>query len=134
MQNCRRAILGETPWNLIGPDVLNSLTFRRVGGHDLAGDQPIEEHAYSRELLLDRRCRGLCLQLLYIGGDVMRPDGGECQAALLAPGRDRTVPKILKIAPRRGLEAGYMLYGSARLQLDGSSSVASGKTSPNPQV
>jgi hypothetical protein len=27
------------------------------------------------------------LEILYIGGDIMRPDGGQCQAAILAPRR-----------------------------------------------
>jgi hypothetical protein len=56
---------------------------------DLADDEPIEQHAHRGELLFYRRRRGLRLQLLYIGGDVVRPDGGEPQASPLAPGKNR---------------------------------------------
>ena len=60
----------------------------RIGRDDLADDQPVEQHAHGGELLLHQRRRSLDgLQLLYIGGDVMRPDRGERQAALLAPAR-----------------------------------------------
>jgi hypothetical protein len=61
---------------------------RRIGRDDLAGHQPIEQHAYGRELLLDRRCGNLVLQLLYISGDVMGPDRGRRQATIFAPGEE----------------------------------------------
>jgi len=60
----------------------------RIGGDDLADDKPVEHRPHGRELLLHRRRRGLRLQLLYIGGDVMRPDRRERQAALVAPGEE----------------------------------------------
>jgi hypothetical protein len=45
---------------------------------DLTDHEPVEQHAHSGELLLDRRRRSARrLQLLYIGGDVVRPDAGE---------------------------------------------------------
>src|SRR6202011_2737481 len=52
------------------------------------GHQPIEQHAYGRELLLDRRCGNLVLQLLYISGDVMGPDRGRREATIFAPGEE----------------------------------------------
>jgi hypothetical protein len=53
---------------------------RRVGRHDLAGDQPVEQHPDRGQLLLDRRRRNLDLQLLYISSNVMRPDRGWMRA------------------------------------------------------
>jgi hypothetical protein len=38
--------------------------------------------------MFDRGCRYLGLQLLDIGGDVMRPDRRRHQAAVLAPGEE----------------------------------------------
>jgi hypothetical protein len=61
---------------------------RRVCRHDLAGHQPVKQHPYCRELLLDRRRRDRVLQLLYIGGDVMWADTGRHEAAILAPGKE----------------------------------------------
>jgi hypothetical protein len=58
----------------------------RIVRHDLADDQPVEQHADRRELLLDRRRRDLDLQLLYISGDVVRPDRRRRQTAVFAPG------------------------------------------------
>ena len=43
---------------------------RGVGGHDLADDKPVEEHADGGELEFDGRCRDPLLQLLDIGRDV----------------------------------------------------------------
>ena len=49
---------------------------RRVRRHDLAGDQPIEQHAHGGELLLHAWRRMGLLEQLYIGGDIERPDRG----------------------------------------------------------
>jgi hypothetical protein len=51
----------------------------------LADNERVEQHPHGGELLLDRRSRGLRLELLYIGGDVVRPDRGEREATLLTP-------------------------------------------------
>jgi hypothetical protein len=59
---------------------------RRVGGQYLAGDQPVEQHPHGGELLLDAGRRMLLLQALYVGRDIERPDGGQCEPALFAPG------------------------------------------------
>jgi hypothetical protein len=45
-----------------------------VYGHDLAGDEPIEQHADRREVLLDRRLRHRFLQAFDVGRDVQRLD------------------------------------------------------------
>ena len=58
---------------------------RRVCRHDLAGDQPIEQHAHGGELLLHGRRRMGPLERLYIGGDIERPDRRQRQAAIIAP-------------------------------------------------
>lgn len=50
---------------------------RRVDPHDMAGDQPVEQHADRRELLLDARRRVVLAQMLDIGGDVHRLDVGQ---------------------------------------------------------
>jgi hypothetical protein len=60
----------------------------RIGGDDLADQEPVEHHPDGGELLFDRWRRGLRLQLLNIGGNVMRPDRAERQAALLAPAEE----------------------------------------------
>jgi hypothetical protein len=43
---------------------------RRVDRNHLAGDQPIEQHADTGEMLLDRRSRYTSAELLYISGDM----------------------------------------------------------------
>ena len=60
----------------------------RVHRHDLAGDQPVEQHAHGRQLLFHVRRRMGQLARLYIGGDIMRPDRRQRQAALVAPGEE----------------------------------------------
>ena len=59
---------------------------RRIGRHDLAGDQPVEEHADTGQVLLDRGRRPFRLQGLDVGGDmhrlhILQP----AKTALLAP-------------------------------------------------
>ena len=60
----------------------------RVHRHDLAGDQPVEQHPHGCQLLLHVRRRMGQLARLYIGGDIMRPDRRQRQAALVAPGEE----------------------------------------------
>ena len=43
---------------------------RRVRRDDLAGHQPVEQHAYAGEVLLDGRCGHFTAKLLNVGGDV----------------------------------------------------------------
>jgi hypothetical protein len=62
---------------------------RRVGGEDLADDEPIEQHANGRQVLLHRRLGSGRLQRLYIGGDMDRLDVGElAELVLLDPGEE----------------------------------------------
>jgi hypothetical protein len=62
---------------------------RRVGGEDLADDQPVEEHADRRQMLLHRRLRHRGLELFDIGGDEQRLDADELvDAVLLEPGEE----------------------------------------------
>jgi hypothetical protein len=59
---------------------------RGVGGHDLAGDEPVEEVAHGGELLLDRRCGERAALQLNPGRDVEGLDGRELvRAGCLAP-------------------------------------------------
>ena len=55
----------------------------RVHVDDVAGHQPVEEHAERGQVLLDRRRRELALQILDEGGDVERLHVGEFVDALL---------------------------------------------------
>jgi hypothetical protein len=48
----------------------------RVGGDDLAGDQPVEQHSDGGEVLLDRRLFKILAERLDIGGDMERLDNG----------------------------------------------------------
>lgn len=49
----------------------------RVVGHDLADDEPVEEHPDCGEVLLGRRCCVCAGHLLDVAGDVVRADRGE---------------------------------------------------------
>ena len=62
----------------------------RVGGDDLAGDQPVEQHADGGEVLLDRRLLEILAERLDIGGDVQRLDVGELADACAGRTRRRT--------------------------------------------
>ena len=79
---------------------------RRIGRHHLADHQPIEQHPHRGELLLDRRRRDRALQLLYMGGDVKRPDRGWRQAAIFAPGEEPVAGPGISAARVRMDEAG----------------------------
>ena len=70
-------------------DVLRTAHGRgRVCRHNLAGDEPIEQHPHGGELLLHaRRGMGL-LERLDISGDIERPDRRQRQPAILAPGEE----------------------------------------------
>ncbi len=57
----------------------------RVVRHDLAGDQPVEQHPHGGELLLHGRRRVGLLHGFDIAGDVIGPDGWQREAARLAP-------------------------------------------------
>ena len=48
-----------------------------IGGDDLAGDQPVEQHADGGEVLFDRRLLEVLAERLDIGGDVERLDIGD---------------------------------------------------------
>ena len=53
-----------------------------IGGDNLAGDQPVEQHADGSQVLLDRRLRHRRLQVLDIGRDVERLDIGDLANAV----------------------------------------------------
>jgi hypothetical protein len=62
---------------------------RRIGGDDLAGDEPVEQHADGREVLLDRRLFAILSQPLDIGRDVQRLDIGDlANLVSVAPGEE----------------------------------------------
>jgi hypothetical protein len=48
-----------------------------IGGDDLAGDQPIEQHADCGQVLLDGRLLKILAERLDIGGDVQQFDVGD---------------------------------------------------------
>ena len=60
----------------------------RIHRHHLAGHQPVEQHAHGGELLLHARRPVFLLQLVHPGRHIERPDGGERQPALFAPGEE----------------------------------------------
>ena len=61
----------------------------RIGGDDLAGDQPVKQHAYGGEVLLDRRLLEILPERLDIGGDVQRLDiGNLADLVMVAPGEE----------------------------------------------
>jgi hypothetical protein len=69
--------------------------------HNLTGDQPVEHHPHRRELLLYIRRRMGQATCLYIGGDVVRADCRQRQAAFIAlPGTDVIIRKM--VGPRVG--------------------------------
>ena len=91
----------------------------RVGRHDLAGDQPVEQHPHRGELLLHAGRRMGLLERLYIGGDIERPDRGQRQAAIFAPGeelaaRPRIGPARVRVADVGGEEFDVAPGGRAR--------------------
>ena len=61
----------------------------RVGGDDLAGDQPVEQHADRRQVLLDRRLLEIFPERLDLGRDMQRLDIGElAKLVVVAPGKN----------------------------------------------
>jgi len=63
---------------------------RRIRWNDLAGHQPVEQHADAGQMLLDRWCRPFAAQLLDIGGDMHRLYLAQLMdAATLTPAEER---------------------------------------------
>jgi hypothetical protein len=61
----------------------------RIGGDDLTGHQPIEQHPNARQMLFDRRFLEIRSKRLDIGRDVQRLDVGQlADLVLLAPGEE----------------------------------------------
>ena len=82
-------LIGVQHRGLAGLDDMLRAThgMRRVGGDDLAGDQPVEQHADRGQVLLDRRLRHRVLQVLDIGRHMQRLDIGNAADAMpVAPG------------------------------------------------
>jgi hypothetical protein len=48
-----------------------------IGGDDLAGDEPVEQHADGGQVLFDRRLFEVLAERLDIGGDMERLDIGD---------------------------------------------------------
>ena len=72
---------------------------RRIDGEDLADDEPVEQHADRREVLLDGRLGGRRLQRLDVGGDMHRLDIDElANAVLLDPSEERADGPIISQA------------------------------------
>ena len=88
----------------------------RVGSDDLAGDQPVEQHADRGQVLLDRRLRHGVLKVLYIGRHVQRLDIGDAANAMpVAPAEkiaNRTVVSHAGVLVANG--GGEELEESAR--------------------
>ena len=60
-----------------------------IGGDDLAGDQPVEQHADGGEVLLDRRFFKILAERLDIGRDVERLDIGDLADLMMVdPGEE----------------------------------------------
>ena len=77
-----------------------------IGGEDLAGDQPIDQHADGGQVLLDRRLLKILTERLDIGGDVERLDVGElAEFVAIAPveephdGNRRGIPQGSPLSP-----------------------------------
>jgi hypothetical protein len=89
MLSSRRLVLGEHRRLTAAHDMLGlAHRMRRVDSEDLADDQPVEQHANGRKVLLHRRLGGRRLQRLDIGRDVDRLDIGEfADLVLLDPGK-----------------------------------------------
>ena len=92
-------------------DVLRSAhRMGRIGRDDLAGDQPVEQHAYRGEVLLDRRLLKILAERLDIGGDMQRLDIGDfADLVLVAPGEEPTAGPVIRharilVPDRRGEE------------------------------
>ena len=61
----------------------------RVSGNDLAGDQPVEQHADGRQMLLDRRFLEIFSQHFDVGRDMYRFDVVDAaEMVVLAPGKE----------------------------------------------
>jgi hypothetical protein len=62
---------------------------RRIGRDDLAGNQPVEQHADGSQVLLDRWFLEVLAERLDIGSDVQRLDIGElADLVMVAPGEE----------------------------------------------
>jgi hypothetical protein len=72
---------------------------RWVGGDDLAGDQPVEQHADGSQMLLDRRLRHGVLQVLDIGRYMQRFDVGDAANAMAVAPAEKVILIAFKGAP-----------------------------------
>jgi hypothetical protein len=69
---------------------------RGIDGQNLSHQQPVEQHAHGRKVLLDRGLGGRCLQRLYIGSDVNGLDIGKLTDPVpLDPGKERTRSPVI---------------------------------------
>ena len=91
-------------------DMLRAMhRMRRIGCDDLAGHEPIEQHADRGQVLLDCRLRHGFLQALNIGRDVQRLDVGQlADPVTVAPGEKQLHRPVIChariLVPDRGSE------------------------------
>ncbi len=78
----------------------------RIHGDDLAGDEPVEQHADGGQMLLDGRLREVLAEAFDIGGDVERFD--LVQAA-----------ELVAVAPVEEAQHGMVIRGPGVLVADG---------------
>ena len=109
--SCARLFAGQHRGLAGLDDVLGAAhRMRRIGRDDLAGDQPVEQHADGGQVLLDRRLLKILAERLDIGGDVQRLDIGDlADMVLVAPGEEPHGGAIIGhagvlVADRRGEE------------------------------
>jgi hypothetical protein len=119
----QRARLGRVEHRrLAGPRAMRrpAHRHRRVGGHDLAAHQPVEEATHRGEPLLDRRRRQVEPELLDPRGDVERLDlRKRAHPAHRAPAEE--------IAHRAHRRAGCGRCGSSRRRIPGSAAALGGR-------
>ena len=104
----------------------------RIGGDDLAGDQPIEQHADGGQVLLDRRLLEVLAERLDIGGDVERLDIGDlADLVLVAPGEEPHGGAIVRHARVFVADGGGEEFQkAARGLVAGASAITRGTTTP----
>jgi hypothetical protein len=100
VEQMARLILGQYRRLATAHDVLGPAhRMGRIDGENLADDEPIEQHADRREVLLHRRLGGRRLQRLDVSRDVHGLNVGElADAMLLDPGEERAHGPVISHA------------------------------------
>ena len=79
---------------------------RRIGGDDLASDEPIEHHADGGQVLLERRLLEVLAQARDLGGEMHRLDVGQLFNLVARIARGENTPAGVKIR-RAGVRVGH---------------------------